>query len=616
MAGRVLNLKDVLTEDQKACEIAKKWCLWDDGRKEWKSQVQEVRNYVYATDTTTTTNSKLPWKNKTTRPKLCHIRDNLFANYMANLFPRSRWVRWIGDTKDAAQREKVASIENYMYWVIEQGFFKREYEKLVYDYIDTGNAFVTRDWVDFRQTLPDRTQAGYVGPQPRRINPMDIVFNPTSPSFDEAPKIVRSLVTIGELKEIITRESQSDETEDAEKLFDYLFRLRVSAREAASDTWTQDDSYRMDGFTSFRHYLESDNCEILTFYGDVFDYEKNEYLRNYIIKIVDRHKVISCKPNPSASGLAPIRHVGWRVRQDNLWAMGPLANLVGMQYRLDHLENLKADCFDLIAFPPVKVKGFVEPFKWGPMERINVGDADSDVEIMTVPYQALQINNEIALLEQDMEEKAGAPKEALGFRSPGEKTAFEVDKLANAANRVFVNKTAQFEEKLTEPNLNDMLEMARRNMQAVTTIRVFDTDYKYFKFQELTVDDITGVGRIKPMAARHFAEKAHVLQGLVSLANTPWMQIIAPHLSSIKAADLIENLLDIEDYDLFSPNAAITEQAETQRLAQVTQEQMMMEQQTAAGIQPDDYDTDRDLTPPPGEEPTEEANAAPVAGMV
>jgi hypothetical protein len=40
--------------------------------------------------------------------------------------------------------------------------------------------------------------------------------------------------------------------------------------------------------------------------------------------------------------------------------MGPLDNLVGMQYRIDHLENLKADVFDLIAFPPLKIKGYVE----------------------------------------------------------------------------------------------------------------------------------------------------------------------------------------------------------------------------------------------------------------
>ena len=35
-----------------------------------------------------------------------------------------------------------------------------------------------------------------------------------------------------------------------------------------------------------------------------------------------------------------------------------------------------------------------------------------------------------------MEEMAGAPKEAMGFRSPGEKTAYEVQRMENAASQV------------------------------------------------------------------------------------------------------------------------------------------------------------------------------------
>lgn len=46
-------------------------------------------------------------------------------------------------------------------------------------------------------------------------------------------------------------------------------------------------------------------------------------------------------------GKTSIVHAGWRYRPDNLWAMGPLDNIVGMQYRIDHLENLKADAMDL-----------------------------------------------------------------------------------------------------------------------------------------------------------------------------------------------------------------------------------------------------------------------------
>src|SRR5690606_40088941 len=58
------------------------------------SEKSELRNYIFATDTQTTTAGSLPWKNSVHIPKLCQIRDNLQANYMATLFPNDRAIRW------------------------------------------------------------------------------------------------------------------------------------------------------------------------------------------------------------------------------------------------------------------------------------------------------------------------------------------------------------------------------------------------------------------------------------------------------------------------------------------------------------------------------------------
>jgi len=99
----------------------------------------------------------------------------------------------------------------------------------------------------------------------------------------------------------------------------------------------------MDGFTNFRAYLLSDMVEVLTFYGDWYDPYTDTFEKNRVITVVDRHKLIENKPNPSFFGYPPIVHSPWRRKQDNLWGMGPLANLVGMQYRMDHIENMAAD---------------------------------------------------------------------------------------------------------------------------------------------------------------------------------------------------------------------------------------------------------------------------------
>ena len=71
--------------------------LWDTYHNQMQSKINdwiEIQEYIFATDTTTTSNSTLPWKNSTTLPKLCQIRDNLHSNYLSALFPNDSWLQW------------------------------------------------------------------------------------------------------------------------------------------------------------------------------------------------------------------------------------------------------------------------------------------------------------------------------------------------------------------------------------------------------------------------------------------------------------------------------------------------------------------------------------------
>lgn len=589
---KVLYIEDIITPDNLGAYIAQQYQTWENSRAPKLAEWREIQQYVFATDTTMTTNSKLPWSNKTTIPKLCQIRDNLIANYMASLFPKRKWLSWEGDTPNDNDLEKRKAIEAYMAWVIDRSEFYDEVAKLVCDYVDYGNAIATVRWHDGRVATDEGEQkVGYVGPMVQRISPVDIVFNPAAPNFIMAPKIVRSMVTLGEVKDMIESMRDSpEEYEDAQALFEYMRNIRTAATTYQGSVQEKDAIFQIAGFRNFQEYLGSNYVEILTFYGDIYDFERDELLKNYVIKVVDRHKIFSKKPNVSYFGHAPIYHVGWRIRPDNLIAMGPLDNLVGMQYRIDHLENLKADLFDLTAFPPLKIKGTVDDFEWGPFEHIYVGD-DGDVEILSPQVQALQADTEIAILEQKMEEMAGSPKEAMGFRSPGEKTAYEVQRLENAASRIFQNKIAQFERELLEPLLNAMLELARRRVND-QIIRVFDDEFKVAVFRQLTAQDITGNGRIRPMAARHFAEKAQQIQNLTtfytSAAGTD--PEVRMHFSSIQLARMFENLLDIEDYNIVEPYIRLTEQTEAQMMMNVQQERSLMEFGTPSGLTPEDSD--------------------------
>lgn len=581
--AKPIVLEQYLDMDSLGCYIADKWMVWNQDRTAQLDKWREIREYVYATDTSTTTNSQLPWKNKTTIPKLCQIRDNLFANYQSSLFPKKKWLVWEPNSQSAANRDKTEAIEDFMSYVLEQPRFNEEFDKLLLDYIDYGNVFGTVAWEDETTVTPDKTQVGYIGPVIRRIDPSNLVFNPTATSFVSSPKIERSLITIGDVKDYLTRLSTENTKDYYESLFNYLKEYRTNLSSSVGEITSMESYLNIDGFSNFREYIESNSVELLTFYGDIYDEEKDEYLRNYRIVVVDRHKIIDKRPDPSFFGQAPIYSVGWRKRQESLWAMGPLDNLVGMQYRIDHLENLKADVLDLIAYPVLKIKGDVEDFEWKPMEKILMGD-EGDVEMVSPPFQVIQLDQEIMYYQSLMEELAGAPKEAMGIRSPGEKTKYEVQRLENAASRIFQSKIKQFEIYFVEPLMNALLELARRMLNGPLEIRVFDDTFKTNTFKSLTVTDITGSGRIKPMAARHFAEQAEMVQNLNGLTNSGIWQKIQPHFSSIKMAEMYEHLFELESYEIVVPYIAISEQADATRIAQSHEEQVLMETQTATGL--------------------------------
>jgi len=596
MAGKTLDIRDIIVPDQLANEIANQWLTWETFRNSWKKQKVEIREYVFAVDTTHTSNESLPWNNKTHIPKLCQIRDNLIANYMATVFPKRKNVIWEGAGEDDETPEKSEAIRDYMGWAISQKEFKDEILKCISDYVDDGNTLVTTQWID--ETTEDENgleKPGFVGPRPKRLNPFDVVLNPIAPSAKQSPKIVRSLWTMGEAKAVIDQMTKTvEEKEIAEGVWEYMLGVRDQASNYGGDFKEVDEYLQMDGFDSYRHYLGSNYVELLSFYGDFFDTEKKELLRNAFIVVVDRTKIIIKRQHPSRSGALPIHHAGWRIRQDNIWAMGPLDNLVGMQYRIDHVENMKADILDLTTYPPIKEKGIVEDYEWGPFERIRV-DQDGDVELMSPKIDTQQVNIEIQLYETRMEEMAGSPKEAMGFRTPGEKTKYEVQRLENAASRIFQSKINQFEEQIIEPILNDMLALARDNLTE-TTIRVIDDEFKSVAFRNLTKEDLSAQGKLKPVAARHFAEKAEMVQNLNTFFSSPAYAdpAVAMHFSGIRIAEAHEQLLEIEDFDIVAPYIRLSEQADAQRRANVNEEQVAVESQIPSGVTPDDFDDELD----------------------
>ena len=70
MAKKPLTIDEFGRQDI-AKFIAHTWDKYNQQRLEQIEKWKEQRNYVFATDTSTTSNKSLPWKNSTTLPKLC-----------------------------------------------------------------------------------------------------------------------------------------------------------------------------------------------------------------------------------------------------------------------------------------------------------------------------------------------------------------------------------------------------------------------------------------------------------------------------------------------------------------------------------------------------------------
>lgn len=550
-----------------AKHIVEMWTTFNNDRRKFLDKGLETRRYVTASTTDDTEVGTLPWKNKTTIPKLSQIADTLQSYYLAALMPTDDWFRWEGTDEDS--KMKANFIEAYMQTKIRQGNFRRVLEQLVRDWIIYGNCFAgvtyTRETAISRVT--GKETVTFQGPKLFRISPVDATIDPRAETFDRSPFIRRSFSTMAD---IIRRNSDDTSIKYDKKAIKKMKTMRASAE----DDWL--DLYKstgliIDGFDDLGTYLNSGKVELIEYWGDVYDSSTDTLLRNRVIVVADRSFVIRNEENPAWSKKKPFFHSGWRTLPDNLYGQGPLDNLVGMQYRCDHLENLKADAFDQIIHPMIKVKGDeVEEFVFGPGQKIYCG-GESDVEFLRPDASVLQANNEIAIYHNLMELMAGSPKEAMGFRTPGEKTAFEMSVLQQGSDRMFQDKLMHFEEYIIEPVLNAFFELIVRNFDVTDVAQVFNKDTKAFDLIELVREDILAEGSLKPIGARHFAarnKRIQELQNFLMIAQNP---VIAPHISGVNAAEMFEEELGFDKWNIVAPFIGLQEQFQAAQLQQEMQ---------------------------------------------
>jgi len=579
LTGKVLELENLLSREDLATDIVDTYTKYQNMRQGWIDEKKELRNYIFATDTRSTSNSKLPWKNSTHLPKICQIRDNLHANYISALFHNDDWLQWEGASRKDETAKKRKAILSYMGNKLRESDFRQTISQLLYDYIDYGNAIGEVIYIKEENEINGEKIPGYVGPKLIRRSPLDLVMNPTAAEFKDTPKITRLLKTFGEIQ--LELESQPENTHYQE-ILNNMRSVRNNIGTYEANDIAKASGLEVDGFGSLLDYYQSNYVEILEFEGTIYDRYTKTMLKDYRITVYDRSWIARKEQNPSWLGQSSKAHVGWRLRPDNLYAMGPLDNLVGMQYRINHLENLKADAMDLAVMPPVLIKGDVEQYDWEPLAEIIGGEDAEIIELGKNLNAVITADNQIAEMEAKMEEMAGAPKQAMGIRTPGEKTAYEMQSLDNASGRIFTEKTTNFELNIIEVVVNLFLEVSRRNIDGSDLIRVMDDDIGVADFLKVTKEDITASGKLRPVGSRHFAATAQMVQNVQGALNLSAVKPdVLNHVSGKKLAKLLfEDIPGLAKHELVSDNVAILEQAETQQLINAASQELQAENAT------------------------------------
>jgi len=575
-ASDTLDLWQAVSPDTTALEISRFYDKWKVNRMVWETQTKELRDYLYAVDIDTTAHVANNFQNRTTIPKLTQIYQNLLANYSEHMFSTSDWISWEAHNRESSLEEKRKSIESYIRTKGRMQNLEKTFTDLLSDWIIYGNCFAELGYVN--EIKEDETTGeiiqGYVGPRLFRISPHDIVFNASASSWENSPKIIRSVYSIGDLQKNIIERPDLGWTQDmVDDIKNVRQLVRNNSKYISNAEIDKSQGLTADGFSNIMEYYNSDLVEVLTFYGDLYLPELGEFKKNHKITIADRRIIVEDKPFDSWANSSYLYHDGWSRRPDNLYGMGPLDNLMGMQYKIDKLENLRGDVFDHIAHPTTVETGTVEFFgtRGAPGGRFVVEDG-GDVKYLAPDTTALQADFQIQQVMRDMEELAGAPREALGIRSPGEKTAFEVQSLDNAANRLFRHKVKQFESSVVESVLNDMLEMARRNLNGADVVRSIDSTFGIEEFLSVTKEDLTATGKLYALGSKHFIADSNMMQNLNSVFNSNITEFIAPHISKFQLAKTVENLLGIEQFSLVQENIGVLEDIETQRIVQTGQQ--------------------------------------------
>lgn len=552
-----------------ATMISGKYDVFQSYRERNRAKWSELEAYLFATDTTSLEGGDR-FDHTTHIPMVAQLKEELEAIMYAAVLPHEDFLSWRPYDLEADTLRIRRAVLAYINNRHTLNNFEKTFRKLIQDLVMYGNCFSQVVFVDERDT----NGIGYVGPKPLRISPYDIVFDPTATDFTKTPKIIRTMMNIGDfLKWVDTLDNVDSEVIESVK------RRRATFASISRTENNKNKQYLPDGFTDMQAYYASGMVEVLRYYGDVYDEETQELRRSRYVVVVDRVDCLMDEEEPHDN----IFKASWAEKPDSLWSQGPLDKIVGINYQINHRENSKSDALDRFIYPDKVFMGDVEEvyredtgqtYYLAP-EGGGVRDIVPDTTVLTADMHQDRLMNHARLA-------AGLPPQIMGFRTPGEKTLGEVERLDDAALRKFLHKAAQFELDLLEPVITAEIRIGQEYFNAAIKLSVED-EQGLPTIVEVTEEDLKANGRLVPIGARRFARQNQQMSMIHTLANSNLGNIIGQHLDTFHLARAVEELGGFGKYEFVDRFAMVKEQADAMREQQL-QEQMMVDELSEPGL--------------------------------
>ena len=580
MAGNTLTLEDVSNPDDFARQVVGMWDSHAQQRLNLIHRWDEIRNYIYATDSDTTSGPTTPWKNRTTRPKLTFIFDKMKTTYIRKLIPTDEFFRWKG-SPHSKYKLIAKAIQHLMVHKMRHPYvkFREVMAQCLADFLLFGNCFAGVEYIfRYQRSIKDGAQIlVFKGARPYRISPWDSDIEPLAPDYESSPYMRQEYMPRAKFYSMIEANPAMFDAVTIDKM-----RMAHGGAYAGTDVIEaiKNKNRTIDGVSLYDHW-SSGQVNIKEYFGPIKVQDQEAYQDNQHVMVVDNLWTAIKRNNDTYLGIKPVVHAGFRKKPDNLWSMGPLDNLIGMQYRVDHLENAKSDALDLCVYPIRLITGdsTAESYPIQPGAEWYV-PPNGKVQLLYPDPRILMFENDIMSKEQEMEEFAAVPRETAGFRTPGEKTGFEVQQLLEHADQLPDEKIAEFESQFVEPLLNLMLEQTLRHLDEWDLKSMLPEDAELW--QQIQLDDLKQDGRLYPIGSKQAKERTMKIANVTQILELG-TKLAPEHTAKFRAMQMLAEEAGVDEEGIVGFGAGLEESVALQQKQQQLEEQFTRDNPNAEG---------------------------------